>query len=116
MSQKTRELTQEEQEILHNFQSVVNMSPKELESWLKTDESQQVGQKDGDEESTGHESGRHIVKLLHSKTADYNKDDFSHMKKVVSYVKRHSAQRPSGDVKDTRWRYSLMNWGHDPLK
>jgi hypothetical protein len=29
---------------------------------------------------------------------------------------RHSAQRPSGDVKDTRWRYSLKNWGHDPLK
>ncbi|MER5294490.1 DNA-binding protein, partial [Streptomyces pharetrae] len=25
------------------------------------------------------------------------------------------AQRPSGDVRDTRWRHSLMNWGHDPL-
>jgi predicted membrane-bound dolichyl-phosphate-mannose-protein mannosyltransferase len=28
----------------------------------------------------------------------------------------HMAQRPSGDVRDTRWRWSLMNWGHDPLK
>jgi hypothetical protein len=28
----------------------------------------------------------------------------------------HLAQRPEGDVEDTRWRYSLMNWGHDPLK
>ena len=43
-------------------------------------------------------------------------DDFEHMNKVVSYIKRHSAQRPSGDVKESDWRYSLMNWGHDPCK
>ena len=24
------------------------------------------------------------------------------------------AQRPDGDITDTHWRYSLMNWGHDP--
>ena len=29
---------------------------------------------------------------------------------------RHLAQRPSGNVTDTPWRYSLMNWGHDPKK
>jgi hypothetical protein len=38
------------------------------------------------------------------------------MHKVHSYVSRHSAQRPHGDVEHSRWRYSLMNWGHDPLK
>ena len=38
------------------------------------------------------------------------------MKKVVSYVHRHSAQKPSGDIEHSRWRLSLMNWGHDPLK
>lgn len=27
---------------------------------------------------------------------------------------RHLAQRPIGDIGDTPWRYSLMNWGHDP--
>jgi hypothetical protein len=37
------------------------------------------------------------------------------MRKVVGYVRRHLAQRPPGDVRDTRWRHSLMNWGHDPL-
>ncbi len=26
------------------------------------------------------------------------------------------AQRPSGDVRDSTWRHSLMNWGHDPLR
>ena len=38
------------------------------------------------------------------------------MKKVVGDVHRHSAQRPDGDVTETKWRYSLMNWGNDPLK
>jgi hypothetical protein len=33
----------------------------------------------------------------------------------VGYVRRHLAQPPSGEVENSRWRYSLMNWGHDPL-
>ena len=34
----------------------------------------------------------------------------------IGYCRRHLAQRPWGDVTETRWRYSLMNWGHDPLR
>lgn len=37
------------------------------------------------------------------------------MRKVVGYVRRHWAQQPENIV-TSRWRYSLMNWGHDPLK
>jgi hypothetical protein len=44
-------------------------------------------------------------------------DDYAHMRKVVGYVHRHLAQRPTKErVEDSRWRYSLMNWGHDPCK
>ena len=102
--------------VINEFHKVVNMSPKELESWLDTDESKAVGQKNGDDESIGHKSGRYIIQLLQKKKDDYTDDDLSHMKKVISYVHRHSAQQPSGDVEDTRWHYSLKNWGHDPLK
>ncbi|GAA4416507.1 DUF3140 domain-containing protein [Actinokineospora soli] len=98
-----------------DFDAAVNMTPKQLEDWLDTDESKAVGQKDGGE-STGHASGRRIVELLRKKAGDLTDDDLAHMRKVVGYVHRHSAQRPDGDVRDTRWRYSLMNWGHDPLK
>ncbi|MGI5228574.1 hypothetical protein [Actinoallomurus sp. CA-142502] len=35
---------------------------------------------------------------------------------VDGYIRRHLAQRPDGDVRETRWRYSPMNRGHDPLK
>lgn len=101
---------------IDEFHGVVNMTPQELESWLKTDDSKAVGQKDGEEESTGHKSGKRIIELLQKKKDEYSEDDISHIKKVISYVHRHSAQQPSGDIEHTRWRYSLMNWGHDPLK
>lgn len=102
--------------VIDEFREVVNMTPKELENWLKTEESQSVGQKDGDSEAIGHKSGRRIVELKHTRQPDYTDDDIDHMKRVISYVHRHMAQRPSGDIENTRWRYSLMNWGHDPLK
>ncbi len=37
------------------------------------------------------------------------------MHEVVGYARRHLAQQPWGDVTQTRWRRSLMNWSHDPL-
>lgn len=97
------------------FTDVVNMGPKELQTWLDTEESREVGQKEGGE-SVGHRSGRRIAKLLDTKKADLSTDDYAHMRKVVGYVKRHRAQRPQGDISETDWRYSLMNWGHDPRK
>lgn len=102
--------------VIDEFQQVINMTAEELESWLDTDESKEVGQKEGDEESIGHKSGKRIIQLLQKKQDEYTDDDLSHMKKVVSYVHRHLAQHPSGDIEDTRWRYSLKNWGHEPLK
>ncbi|PSL47110.1 uncharacterized protein DUF3140 [Saccharothrix carnea] len=97
------------------FDEAVNMTAAELERWLNTDESKSVGQSTGGE-SVGHESGRRIVELLRTKKGELTEDDHAHMRKVVGYVHRHLAQRPAGDVGHTRWRYSLMNWGHDPLK
>ena len=38
---------------MEEFDEAVNMSRKELEDWLQTDESKRVGQSDG-EESKGH--------------------------------------------------------------
>lgn len=104
-------------DVAKEFDKAVNMTAGELEKWLKTDEGRSVGwREDGHKESVGHESGRHIVRILGKKKADLTEDDQQHMAKVVGYVHRHLAQRPSGDVHDTNWRYSLMNWGHDPEK
>src|SRR5215212_4912212 len=104
------------QQIVDEFNDSVNMTRKELEDWLQTDESKSVGQSDGGGESKGHESGRKIVELLEKNKSDYTDDDVEHMKRVNGYVKRHLGQGPKNGVEDSNWRYSLMNWGHDPLK
>ena len=98
------------------FGDLVNMAPKELEDWLETENSKSVGQDSGDGEAIGHKSGERIVSIKHKNVADYTDDDYDHMERVISYIKRHSAQGPDDDVKESRWRYSLMNWGHDPCK
>ena len=103
--------------IWDDWKEAVTMTASEIESWLDTAESKEVGQKnDGSGESVGHRSGRRIVKILGPKKSDLTPSDVEHMHKVVGYVKRHSAQGPDSDVEHSRWRYSLMNWGNDPLK
>ncbi|MFF1401612.1 DUF3140 domain-containing protein [Streptomyces sp. NPDC058294] len=105
----------EHRETRDSFRELVNMSPSALEKWLATEDSQAAGQHTDGGESTGHASGRAIVDILRKKKNELSDADYAHMRKVTGYIRRHLAQRPSGDVRDTRWRHSLMNWGHDPL-
>jgi hypothetical protein len=99
--------------IAADFAAAVNMGADELEEWLQTPESLRVGFKRDGGESVGHASGRRIVGLLRSGPSDDS--DYAHMRKTVGFVRRHRAQEPANMV-TSRWRYSLMNWGHDPLK
>ena len=100
----------------HDFKAAVNMTPAALQKWLASTESRAVGVTHGEgTESVGHHSGRRIVELIDKPADHLTADDVAHMRKVVGYVHRHLAQRPGGDVRHTRWRWSLMNWGHDPL-
>ena len=104
--------------IWDDFHKAVNMAPKELEDWLKTEESREVGwTRQGEDEAVGHQSGERIVAIKRTHKADLTDDDYRHMRKVVGYVHRHSAQGgPAEDKAHSPWRYSLMNWGHDPCK
>ncbi|BFZ62656.1 hypothetical protein YB2330_003759 [Saitoella coloradoensis] len=116
-------------EVIREFNSYVNMSSSELSSWLSTSESQHTGQmkNDGSGESKGHESGRIIVDILERNPEKddekYTDEDVEHMRRVVSYCKRHLAQE--GKLKETKSEEelenanstkSLKNWGHDPTK
>jgi hypothetical protein len=101
--------------VYHDFADTVNMGAVEIETWLESDESRRVGWKPDGGESIGHASGRRIARILRTKRAGLTDGDFSHMRKVVGFIRRHRAQRPENIV-TSRWRYSLMNWGHDPLK
>jgi hypothetical protein len=66
-------------------------------------------------------SGRKIVSILeHNPSKDpdgYSDEDIDHMRRVVSYCKRHLAQEEKAkqDTGSKSYR-SLKNWGHDALK
>lgn len=112
-----------EEQVIEEFNTYVNMSASELSSWLETEASTSSGwsKNDGSGESVGHDSGRHIVRILEKNPnkdpEKYDEDDISHMRKVVSYCKRHLAQEEKAKMNtDSKSYKSLKNWGHDPLK
>ncbi len=97
------------------FRQAANMPPARLARWLQSEESRSVGQKRG-ATSVGRQSGAAILRLRRKRVAELTAADEALMRKVIGFVHRHLAQRPKGDVAATRWRFSLMNWGHDPLQ
>ncbi|HEV2533696.1 DUF3140 domain-containing protein [Phenylobacterium sp.] len=111
-----------ERRIRDEFDALVNLTSDELAAWLETPESRKVGMvRRGEAESVGRQSARRILAMRAKPVEDLADADYDHMKKVIGYCRRHLAQRPpvlrmGGDVTHTRWRYSLMNWGHDPLR
>ncbi|KAJ1025842.1 hypothetical protein NDA16_002468 [Ustilago loliicola] len=108
-------------EVIREFNQLVNMSASELEKWLKSSDSTSSGWKNGDSgETVGHNSGTKIVDIL-KRNPDMNKDkyteeDIKHMRKVVSYNKRHLAQerhlkekKGEEELKKTKSYKSLKN-------
>ncbi|GAA83103.1 hypothetical protein RIB2604_02604050 [Aspergillus luchuensis] len=130
--------------VIDEFNSLVNMTPNELRDWLKGTQSQSSGwtnESSSSGETIGHERhvshlllhyyyhnisypilcGRKIVSILeHNPSKDpsgYSDEDVDHMRKVVSYCKRHLAQEETAKQNtDSKSYKSLKNWGHDPLK
>jgi len=114
MAKSTKPAVKQDQaEVYKHFKSLVNMTPLQLEKWLTTNESKNTGLDSGDGEAIGHKSGKKIIAILKKKKADLTASDYKHMHKVVAYISRHKAQKPDGDVSETKWNYSLKNWGYD---
>ncbi|KAG5986874.1 hypothetical protein E4U43_005310, partial [Claviceps pusilla] len=78
-------------EVIQEFNDLVNMTASELEKWLKSDDSNSAGwPKDSEDgESVGHDSGRKIVEILKDNPKKnpnkYSDDQIEHMRKVVAY-------------------------------
>jgi hypothetical protein len=108
---------EEEAAIRREFDRLTNLTSPELAAWLERDESRKVGMiRRGEAESVGRQSARRILAIRATPADELSDADYTHMRKVIGYCRRHLAQRPWGDVTNTRWRWSLMNWGHDPVK
>lgn len=117
------------QEVVSEFNEIVNMTTSELKEWIETDDSKGAGWTGGSEggETVGHDSATKIIKILEGnpdKAPDkYSDEDVQHMRKVVAYCKRHLAQeghmvdeKSEDALKQSKSYKSLKNWGHDSLK
>ena len=122
--------------VIREFNSIVNMTASELKTWLDDPQSGRAGwskdsnnNDDGndDGETVGHDSGRKIVSILEANPSgdpsSYTEEQTRHMRKVVGYCKRHLAQeegmlrrKSEDEVRESKSYISLKNWGHDPLK
>jgi hypothetical protein len=109
--------SRDDEQIRREFESVVNMSAEEIEDFLTTEHSRKVGfTRPGETESVGRQSGRRIIGILRTPAETLTEPDYGHMRKVIGFVRRHRPGRPLRDPWASRWRYALMNWGHDPMK
>ena len=112
------------QQTLREFRDVVNMTSAALRHWLESDDSKSVCMTEagervtepGQAESVGHHMGQRILELMQQRKVQLTPAEYADMGKVVGYVHRHMAQRPSGDIEGSRWRKSLTNWGHNSFR
>jgi len=81
-----------DERVMEEFDEAVNMSARELEEWLQTEESQEVGSGES-----------HFPRLTVLGAGSHR------------YVSWHRL-----NLRDLEWHagssHILMNWGHDPLK
>lgn len=116
-------MVKDDETVVQEFNELVNMTPDELEAWLKEEQSETSGwhKADGSGETIGHESGRKIIEIIKKNPkkdpSGYDEDDIAHMRRVVAYCKRHLAQEEKAKRDTTSRSYkSLKNWGHDAQK
>lgn len=106
------------EDIWKEFQEKQNMTVKELESWLDTDESKNAGKEMDNGETVGHSAGRSLVDIKKKDKADFTKVNWDRINETVGiyHQKLHPSQKPSSDVEGSAWHRALKNWGHDALK
>ena len=100
-----------DEDIKRDFASLVNMSAQELADWPETVDSKSAGwHHEGQDESIGHQSGRHIIEIQRGRRS-LTEDDRGHMRKVVAYIR---APAPRG--RPHALALFADELGHDPLK
>ena len=98
----------------NEFHSLVNMTSRELQDWLATDDA-----KEESEPATGPvgtPTGRAVLAVLGKRRTDLTEHDVSTMRRVVDRVRAERGTDPEPKAGQAGWRRKLMRIGHDPLK
>ncbi|MQY10451.1 hypothetical protein SRB5_05590 [Streptomyces sp. RB5] len=92
------------------FHQTVNMTARELASWLLSTAAHET---DGEEVSR--HTGRHVLRILRKRRSELTAEDVDVMYVVVDTVTaQRRAQVPAGGRE--QWRSRLMCLGHDPVR
>jgi Protein of unknown function (DUF3140) len=97
-----------------DFHTVVNMTSRELEDWLRARSSGEDAEALPDEAGTAR--GRHVLAILGKRKTDLTDDDVRLMRAVVDEVRGQRRDDLEPTAGDASWRHRLMSLGHDPLK
>ncbi|WP_338323017.1 DUF3140 domain-containing protein [Falsirhodobacter deserti] len=78
--------------------------PPELGDWRETGNGKGGGDTRGEGESTGHQSGRHIIAIKGKKKTGMTDDNWAHMARVGGHIKRHggAGRAPEGQGTERR--------------
>ena len=101
-------------ELWQEFHTVVNMTSRELEDWLRTRSADEDDEALPDQAGTP--TGRHVVQILGKRRVDLTEDDARVMRRVVDRVREQRRDDLEPTAGDAAWRHKLMSLGHDPLK
>lgn len=101
-------------DLWEEFHRVVNMSSRELRSWLRTDSAGEGTEQLPDH--AGSETGRRVLQILRKRRTDLDVDDAQTMQAVVETVRAERADEREPSAGPSDWRHRLMSIGHDPLR
>ncbi len=101
-------------DLWQDFHTVVNMTSRELEDWLRVRSADEDAEALPDEAGTP--TGRRVVEILGKRRTDLTADDARVMRNVVERVGAQRREDLEPTAGDQAWRHRLMTLGHDPLK
>lgn len=117
-----------QKEKYRTWKKLINMSAKEIQKFLDSDEGKEAGlsRKEaatagsgGGKIKSGRDSARAIIRMLGTKVEDWTENDWEWLGRQISFISRmKSNPGPLYDEKGkkTRKLLSLLVWGHDPRK
>jgi hypothetical protein len=103
-------------QLYQEFRGYINMGAGELGKWLDTKESKCIDLEPQDSDILSRKAGERTIKILRKKPFELTKSNYDHMERAIAFFTDKLSERPEGDVTETLWRYTLKNWGYDPLK
>ena len=105
------------------WKKLINMSPKEIQSFLDSQDGKKAGLSREEASklgiTSGRDSARAIIRMLKTPFEDWSTNEFKWMNKQISFIKRMLGNKgPLNDDKGkpTRKLLALKVWGHNPLK